>query len=137
MNPLFTVALSIATAALSAWLTYRFAVRTKASEAATRFKEEKYARLLVGLQGFVGVTRSGDLKRQFFEQQYQSWLYASDEVVQAVNDLVTMVRDSKGGAPEPRAGRKAIGGLVLAMRRDLLGKTRLDWSAFQYTDVNE
>lgn len=35
-----------------------------------------YAKLLIKLQGFVGVTSSGQLKREFFEEQYQSWLYA-------------------------------------------------------------
>jgi hypothetical protein len=55
-----------------------FTSRTKREESIIRFKDEKYAKLLVKLQGFVGTTTSGQLKREFFEEQYQSWLYASD-----------------------------------------------------------
>lgn len=122
---------------VGAWLAYRLTLRTKANEAAARFKEEKYARLLVSLQGFLGVTTSAALKRDFFEHQYQSWLYSSDDVVRAVNELVSLIRGSRGHAPNPAEGRRAIGEVVLAMRRDLLGKTRLDSLAFQYTDVQE
>lgn len=31
--------------------------------------------------------------------------------------------------------QKAIGNIVLAMRKDLLGKTNLTFKIFQYTDV--
>ena len=34
-------------------------------------------------------------------------------------------------------GRKVVGEVVLAMRRDLLQKTNLDYTAFRYTDVHE
>lgn len=62
----------------------------------TRFKEEKYAKLLVKLQGFVGTTASAQLKREFFEQQYQSWLYASDEVAEAINNLMRLIIENHG-----------------------------------------
>jgi hypothetical protein len=75
------------------------------------------------------------LKKEFFEEQYQSWLYASDEVVESLNVMVRLVIKSQGSTPEVEAGRKAVGEIVLAMRRDLLRKTTLDYRAFQYTDV--
>lgn len=137
MSEVTIVLLPIVTAMLSAWLAYYFAVRARLSESSVRFKEEKYARLLLKLQGFVGVTKSGALKREFFEEEYQSWLYASDEVVTALNELVRLVKDSKGQAPDLDAGHRAVGNVVLAMRRDLLSKTRLDYRSFQYTDVVE
>jgi signal recognition particle GTPase len=102
-----------------------------------RFKEEKYAKLLVKLQGFVGTTTSAKLKREFFEEQYQSWLYASDEVVTAMNDLVRLVVEGRGAAPDAEAGRQAVGNVVLAMRRDLLRTTKLGYDSFRYTDVLE
>jgi len=77
------------------------------------------------------------LKREFFEEQYQSWLYASDEVVESLNAMVRLVIEGRGSAPDPEAGRKAVGEIVLAMRRDLLHKTALDYTAFRYTDVWE
>jgi len=126
-----------ASAAIGALLTYLFTSRARRDEAIVRFKEEKYAKLLVKLQGFVGVTTSGRLKREFFEEQYQSWLYASDEVVVALNRMVRLVIEGQGAAPDPEAGRRAVGEIVLAMRRDLLHKTALDYTAFRYTDVHD
>jgi len=125
----------LASAAVGAVLTYMFTSRTRREESIIRFKEEKYAKLLVKLQGFVGTTSSAQLKREFFEEQYQSWLYASDEVVQSLNAMVRLVIEARGTAPNPEAGRKAVGEIVLAMRRDLLHKTALNYRAFQYTDV--
>ncbi|MDO8301834.1 MAG: hypothetical protein Q7T18_01190 [Sedimentisphaerales bacterium] len=124
-------------AALAAFLTYLFTSRARRDEAIIRFKEEKYAKLLVKLQGFVGTTVSAKLKREFFEEQYQSWLYASDEVVEAINALVQLVINNRGDAPDPEAGRKAVGEIVLAMRRDLLKNTSLSYKSFRYTDVRE
>ncbi len=125
----------LVSAAVGALLGYLFSSRAKRDESMIRFKEEKYAKLLVKLQGFVGATTSGQLKREFFEEQYQAWLYASDEVVESLNALVRLVIESQGSPPDRKAGRKAVGNIVLAMRRDLLRKTDLDYNAFQYTDV--
>ena len=107
-------------AMVGAFLAYLFTSRAKRDESIIHFKEEKYAKLLVKLQGFVGTTTSAKLKREFFEEQYQSWLYASDEVVEAINNLVALVIANRGADPDPDAGRKAVGEIVLAMRRDLL-----------------
>lgn len=124
-------------AALGALVTYLFTSRAKRDESILRFKEEKYAKLLVKLQGFVGLTTPGKLKREFFEEQYQSWLYSSDEVVRALNTMVRLVIEGQGLPADPEAGRRAVGEIVLAMRRDLLHKTSLDYTAFRYTDVHE
>ncbi len=122
---------------IAAYFTYYFAIKSKKNEAMLKFKEEKYANLLILLQGFVGMTTSGEAKRKFFEEQYKSWLYCSDDVVKAINNMVQLVIASKGEKPEIEEGRKAIGSIVLAMRKDLLGKTNLNYNDFQYTDVIE
>ncbi|MEK6734952.1 MAG: hypothetical protein AABY47_00140 [Pseudomonadota bacterium] len=137
MKDLIVPLVPLLSATLGAFLAFLFTSRAKRDESIIRFKEEKYAKLLVKLQGFVGTTTSGELKREFFEEQYQSWLYASDEVVEAINNLVALVIASRGAAPDPVAGRKAIGEIVVAMRRDLLKKTALSHSSFRYTDVHE
>lgn len=129
--------ISILIPVVVACLTYYFTNNVKRNEAITKFKEEKYSRLLLKLQGFVGVTANAKTKREFFDEQYQSWLYCSDEVVEAINHLVKLVIESKGKTPTPELGQKAIGDIFLAMRKDLLGKTRLNYSAFRYTDVLE
>jgi hypothetical protein len=127
----------LASAAAGAFLAYIFTSRAKRDESILRFKEEKYAKLLVKLQGFVGTTASAQLKREFFEELYQAWLYASDDVVKSLNAMVQLVVKGQGEAPDPRAGHKAVGEIVLSMRRDLLNKTALDYTAFQYIDVYE
>jgi len=137
-NSLITILLlPILTAVIGSYLTYYFTNKSKKSEAILRFKEEKYSNLLILLQGFVGKTTSGETKRKFFEEQYKSWLYSSDEVVQAINEMVKLVIDLRGKAPNPEKGRKAVGDIALKMRKDLLGKTKLDFKDFQYTDVIE
>jgi hypothetical protein len=127
--------LAITTAFITSILTYYFTSRTRKTEAILRFREEKYAKLLVLLEGFVGVTASADTKRSFFKVQHESWLYCSDEVTKAVNHMVELV--SKGANPEPAKGQAAIGSIVMAMRKDLLGKTKLSIGDFKYIDVLE
>ena len=129
------VLIPIITAIISSYLTYYFTVKSRKTEVMLKFKEEKYSNLLVLLQGFVGTTVSGETKRRFFEEQYKSWLYCSDGVVKAINDMVSLVINSKGNDPNAEEGREAVGNIVLEMRKDLLGKTRLTCEEFRYTDV--
>ena len=136
-SDMLLILIPIITAILSSYLTYYFAIKSKKSEAILKYKEEKYANLLVFLQGFVGSTVSAEGKRNFFEEQYKSWLYSSDGVVKAINEMVRLVVDSRGEPPDPEKGRKAIGNIVIEMRKDLLGKSRLTFEEFQYTDVIE
>ncbi len=100
-----------------------------------KFKEEKYSNLLILLQGFIGVTTSSEKKRKFFEEQYKAWLYSSDGVVKAINEMVELIKNSKGNQPDIQHGKIAIGNIVLEMRKDMLGKTKLSSRDFEYTDV--
>ena len=127
--------LPIFTAILGSYLTYYFASRSKREETILKYKEEKYANLLVLLRGFVGSSANAEMKRKFFEEQYKAWIYCSDDVVRAVNAMVKLVIDSKGKDPDPKKGREVVGNIVLAMRKDLNGKTKLNFSDFVYTDV--
>lgn len=127
--------LPIFTALIGSYLTYFFAIRSKREEAILKYKEEKYANLLVLFQGFVGSTATNETKRKFFEEQYRSWIYSSDEVVLAINKMIKLVIDAQGKDPDPEEGRKAVGNIVLAMRKDLKGKTNLTYKDFAYTDV--
>ncbi len=125
----------VITLVIGSALTYVYGVKSKQSEAALRSKEEQYAKLLVKLQGFVGQTANAHTKKEFFEEQYKSWLYSSDEVIEAINSMVALVKDSRGQNPDPEEGRRAIGNIVLAMRKDLYGKSKLTHDDFTYTDV--
>ncbi|MEF2175360.1 MAG: hypothetical protein V3575_02715 [Candidatus Absconditabacteria bacterium] len=122
---------------ISAWITFLFTIKIKKSEIMLKFKEEKYTNLLIHLQGFVGRTNSVETKRIFFEEQYKSRLYASDDVVKSINDLVKFLIDERGNTPNPNKGRMVVGNIVLQMRKDLLGKSELNENDFRYTDVIE
>lgn len=122
---------------MGSYLTYYFTSKSKKNEAILKFKEEKYSNLLILLQGFVGRTTSCDTKRKFFEEQYKSWLYCSDGVVKAINEMVQLVINSRGKEPEHEKGKKAVSNIVFEMRKDLLGKTELTADNFRYTDVIE
>jgi len=132
---LVTSVLALASAIIGGFVSYYFASKAKKLETVLKFREEKYSNLLILLQGFVGKTANAETKKKFFDEQYKSWIYSSDEVVKATNHLVNLVIDAKGQEPDHNAGRKAIGDIVLAMRKDLLGKTKLSYSDFRYTDV--
>lgn len=120
---------------LGSFLTYFWGIRAKKSEVSLKNKEEQYSKLLIKLQGFVGTTANSQTKKEFFEEQYKSWLYCSDEVVKSINTMVSLVINGHGNNPDPEEGRKAIGNIVLAMRKDLNGKTKLSYKDFRYTDV--
>jgi len=137
IKTILLILIPIITAILGSYLTYYFAIKSKKSEAILKFKEEKYSNLLILLQGFVGKTTSGETKRKFFEEQYKSWLYSSDGVVKAINEMVQLVISSRGKEPDPEKGKRAIGNIVLEMRKDLSGKTNLKSEDFKYTDVIE
>ncbi len=129
--------LPIITAILGSYLTYFFTTKTKKNDAIIKYKEEKYSNLLLLLQGFVGSTANSKTKKKFFEEQYKSWLYSSDEVVVAINKMVELVIQSKNTPINHEEGRKAVGNIIVAMRKDLLGNSKLDFSSFRYTDVVE
>ncbi|HEX3912863.1 MAG TPA: hypothetical protein VHW71_05100 [Steroidobacteraceae bacterium] len=50
-------------AALGAFLAFLFTSRTKRDESILRFKEEKYTKMLIKLQGFLEGTISTQMKR--------------------------------------------------------------------------
>ena len=135
VKTILLVLIPILTAILSSYLTYHFTTKSKKNEAILKYKEDKYSNLVILLQGFVGITISGVTKRKFFEEQYRSWLYCSDGVVKAINTMIELVISERGKNPDPEKGRKAVGNIVLEMRRDLLGKTQLTYKDFRYTDV--
>lgn len=80
---------------------------------------------------------AGQTKRKFFDEQYKSWIYCSDDVVKAINEMVQLVISSGGKKSDTQKGVEVVGNIVLAMRRDLLGKTKLSYKDFRYTDIHD
>ena len=125
--------IAVGTALITSILTYNFTNKATKAAAVMKFREEKYAKLLVLLEGFVGNTASAETKRAFFKEQHESWLYCSDEVTKAINHMIGLVAQNKGMVRVK--GEDPVGTIVMAMRKDLLGKTKLSTSDFRYIDV--
>jgi len=49
--------------------------------------------------------------------------------------MIHLIITSKNKTINPEEGKKVVGNIVIAMRKDLLGKTKLDYNDFFYTDV--
>jgi hypothetical protein len=127
------LALAVGTALATSILTYHFTNKATKAAAVIKFREEKYAKLLILLEGFVGETASAETKRAFSKEQPESWLYCSDEVTKAINHMIELVARHKGKVVVK--DEDPVGNIVMAMRKDLLGKTRLTPSDFRYIDV--
>jgi hypothetical protein len=119
----------------SSYITYYFALKSKTQEAMRVFKERAYEKLLIKIQGFLEDNGNPEIQREFYEEMYKSWIYCSDEVVEATNHLMDLVALSEGERPQDPKGHKALGSLVVAIRKDLLGKSNLDHSKFKYRMV--
>ncbi len=57
-----TIIIPILTALVGGFVAYYFGVKAKRDEAIYKYKEEKYAKLLLSLQGFVGETANAKTK---------------------------------------------------------------------------
>lgn len=124
-------------AGLSSFLTYSFAVKSKKQEDIRKYKEEKYSNLIILLQAFVGNTANANGKKDFLKENYKSWLYCSDEVTISINKMIALIRNKKTSNFSPLEGRNSVGKIVLEMRKDLNGKTKLTENDFEYIDVIE
>ncbi len=136
MDNLIAIFLS---ALVSSSLTYFFGIRHLRTETEIKTKAEKYNNLIKYLRGFIGDTVSGDLKKKFFQEWETSWLYCSDNVFDAINLMIEYVRkkDPNQKGPDTK-GKKMLGDVILAMRKDLLHKkTRLSNNDFIFYDVHE
>lgn len=128
---LLTILLSILASVVSSYLTYYFTVKSKRIETMTAYKEKSYETLLQKAQGFFSESGSLDAQKEFLDEMYKSWIYCSDEVVMAANQLLTLMTMPGDKRPKDRYGHEAFGSFVIAIRKDLLGKTSLDHGQFK------
>jgi hypothetical protein len=49
--------------------------------------------------------------------------------------MIRLIIEERGQDPDTKRGVEVVGNIVLAMRKDLSGKTRLKADDFRYTDV--
>ena len=109
---------------LLAWLLQR---RVELSQADMLRKASLYESLLVAITELGSFGNGAPI---LIESQ-KAWLYASDDVLRAVNVYLTTIaieaKSESGTTPEQRETRRTLEGSIrLAIRRDLFSGTRLD-----------
>jgi hypothetical protein len=106
-------------------------------------KEAKYAALIESLQGFyIGDARTDESRKQkqrFLTELNNSWLYCPDEVIRRAYEFLAKVHTGAKYSDEEK--ELAVGELVLAIRKDLLGRkrvlsTKLTAADFRHLKVN-
>jgi hypothetical protein len=131
-SAILTILLPLLAGVVSSYLTYYFTLKSKRIEAIAAYKEKSYERLLLKAQGFFGESGSPEAQKEFLDEMYKSWIYCSDEVVVAANDLLMLMTMPGDKRSHDRYGHETFGNFVVAIRKDLLGKTSLDYSKFKF-----
>ena len=84
-------------------------------------KEERYRELLKSLPGFYVVSQDRQLKQAFLDQVNLCWLYCSDDVIQRAYEFLGTIHTDAQQQPD-QIKEKALGALILAIRRDLVSR---------------
>lgn len=98
-------------------------------------KEEKYLGLIRSLRGFYVDSFNKELRTEFLNQLNSCWMYCPDEVIHKAYNFLLMVHTDQKHSDEEK--EKAVGELMLAIRKDLiskkpLGKTNLKPEDFRH-----
>jgi hypothetical protein len=86
-------------------------------------KEERYSELIRSLRGFYVDSFSKELRDQFLNQLNLCWMYCPDEVVHKAYKFLLMVHTDKKFPDDEK--EKAVGELILAIRKDLINRKPL------------
>jgi hypothetical protein len=97
--------------------------RSKRSYEEYKRKEERYAELIKGLRGFYVDSFSKELRDQFLHQLNLCWMYCPDEVVRKAYRFLFMLHTDKKSSDDEK--EKAVGELMLAIRKDLINRKPL------------
>jgi len=132
------IVLPLATAVIGYYLSKKKELELRISEE----KRKRYENLITYLRrGFMDASLPADEKirnkKDFYEQSYIVWLYASDEVIGHINDFArAFAKHSDQKSKETEATvNKTLKDLVRAMRKDTRGKTKLKAEDFVTTTV--
>lgn len=128
------IILPLSTLLFGSLITYFFTQLQSRKEEQRKYKEHKYAQLLRLLQGFVGNTATDETKKAFFDEYYQSWVYASDDVIITTKKLIDCMKID-ASAEERRNGKTLLGNIVKAIRRDMGVISKILAEPFEYISV--
>ena len=86
-------------------------------------KEEKYSGLIRSLRGFYIESSDKELRTEFLAQLNLCWMYCPDEVINKAYKFLVQVHTDQKHSDEEK--EKAVGELMLAIRKDLLSRKRI------------
>lgn len=123
---------AIILAVIPASATYFYAKDQDLSMKINQEKISRYEKLITSIdRGFITSRRDTseieNYKREFYENTYIVWLYAPDSVISALNEFTATFStwDAHGAPKNDTSVNEALGQLILAMRKDVYGKTAL------------
>lgn len=94
-------------------------------------KEDRYQELIKALRGFhvstVSAEESKALKNNFIDQLNLCWMYCPDEVIYKAYGFIDSVHTDQKSSDEEK--QRALGELILAIRKDLIGNKVLSKTA--------
>lgn len=86
-------------------------------------REERYASLIRSLKGFYETSPSEEKKTEFLDQVSLCWMYCPDDVINRAYRFLSTVRTGQKYSKKDQ--EKAVGELILEIRRDLIGRKPL------------
>lgn len=99
-------------------------------------KEDRYQELIKSLKGFylssVSAEDSKLLKNQFIDQLNLCWMYCPDDVIQKAYKFIDSVHTGVKSSDEEK--EMALGGLILAIREDLISQKILSKTSLKPED---
>jgi hypothetical protein len=132
-GPIISALSGLAGVAVGWWLQERSRQQQASFEWRLARYEELMARLSAFYEGAPGVTTpaaAAEARESFLEHFRRAWLYAPDDVVRAGQAFLGLV--STGASVDESARRGAALAFVVAMRKDLRGRTGLSGDDFQF-----
>ena len=108
---------------VSAVVTWYLNERSKRIYEEYRRKEEKYSELIRSLRGFYVDSFNKEQITEFLNQLNLCWIYCPDEVIHKAYNFLSKVHTNQKYSNEEK--EKAVGELMLAIRKDLISRKPL------------
>lgn len=110
------------------WSVYTWSQNQALQRAQSEYqrKEQLYREMLKSVAVFYkGVSVPGQAGAAAFLEEYRlAWLYASDDVIRALNSFLGTQDANRTPEEKDRLGQKALAELVLAVRKDLFNTAK-------------
>ena len=116
----------------SALVTWCLNEKSKRSYEEYKRREDKYSGLIRSLRGFYVSSENTELKTEFLNQLNLCWMYCPDEVIRKAYNFLNMVHTGQKHSDHEK--QRAVGELMLAIRKDLINRKPLRETSFRPED---